>query len=57
MTFSADALIRTALVWLCEHGHVLPGDKRVALLARAAFSTRPRDPNTAGAWQRGGQWM
>jgi hypothetical protein len=36
-TFSADALIRAARVWLYEHGYVLPGDKRVALLVRAAL--------------------
>ena len=37
MTFSADALIRAARVWLYEHNYVLPGDKRTALLVRAAL--------------------
>ena len=35
-TFSVDALVRTARVWLYEHGYVLPGDKRITLLARRA---------------------
>jgi TnpA family transposase len=37
VTFSADALIRAARVWLYEHGYVLPGDKRITLLVRGAL--------------------
>jgi len=36
-SFSTDALTRAARVWLYEHGYVLPGDKHVALVVRAAL--------------------
>ena len=36
-TFSGDALIRMARVWLYEHGYVLPGDRRVRLVVGAAL--------------------
>jgi hypothetical protein len=36
-TFSTDALTRAARVWLYERGYVLPGDKHVALVVRAAL--------------------
>lgn len=36
-TFSGDALIGMARIWLYEHGYVLPGDKRVRLLVGAAL--------------------
>lgn len=36
VTFSSDALTDLARVWLYEHRDVLPGDKRIRLLVRAA---------------------
>ena len=36
-TFSGDALIRMARVWLYKRGYVLPADKRVRLLVGAAL--------------------
>jgi len=33
-SFSSEALVRSARVWLYERRYVLPGDKRIALLAR-----------------------
>jgi TnpA family transposase len=36
-TFSAEALTAVARVWLYEHSYVLPGDRRVADVVRAAL--------------------
>ena len=36
-TFSGEALTVVARVWLYEHGYVLPGDRRVANVVRAAL--------------------
>ena len=41
-TYNADALISAARVWLYEHGYVLPGDKRVTLIVRAALRDAER---------------
>jgi Domain of unknown function (DUF4158) len=36
-TFSGEALTAVARVWLYEHGYVLPGDRRVPDIVRAAL--------------------
>jgi hypothetical protein len=46
-TFSGEALTAVARVWLYEHGYVLPGDRRVADVVRAALRHAEQTPSSA----------